>query len=64
MLFRSGIVQDINPLFKTAKVNFNKPDGTVEVEEINGSEIKIIEEGAMKHRQEDVNFEELKELED
>lgn len=61
---RTGIVQDINPLFKTAKVNFNKPDGTVEVEEINGSEIKIIEEGAMKHRQEDVNFEELKELED
>ena len=61
---RTGIVQDINPLFKTAKVNFNKPDGTVEVEEINGSEIKIIEESVMKHRQEDVNFEELKELED
>lgn len=61
---RTGIVQDINPLFKTAKVNFNKPDGTVEIEEINGSDLKIIEEGAMKHRQEDVNSDELKELED
>lgn len=61
---RAGIVQDINPLFKTAKVNFNKPDGTVEIEEISGLELKIIEEGAMKHKQEDSNLEELKELED
>ncbi len=59
-----GIVLDINPLFKTAKVNVNKPDGTVEIEEISGSDLKVIEEGVMKHKQEDVNLEELKELED
>ena len=61
---RTGIVLDINPLFKTAKVNFSKPDGTVENEEINGSDLKIIEEGVMKHKQEDADLEELKELED
>ncbi len=61
---RIGIVLDINPLFKTAKVNFHKTDGTFEREDINGSDLKVVEEGVIKHKNEDVNIEELKELED
>lgn len=59
-----GIVLDINPLFITARVNVKKPDGTYETEEINGSDLEVIEEGVLKQKHEDVNMEELKELED
>lgn len=61
---KTGIVLDVNPLFKTAKVNVKKPDGTVEIEEINGDDLKVVEEGALKQKQEDINLDELKELED
>ncbi len=61
---KTGIVLDVNPLFKTAKVNVNKPDGTVEIEEINGDDLKVVEEGVLKQKQEDINIDELKELED
>ncbi len=61
---RTGIVMDINPLFKTARVNVHKPDGTVEPGEFNGSELKVIEEGVLKQRHDDVDLEMLKELED
>jgi len=61
---KTGIVLDINPLFVTAKVNVMKNDGTIEVEEIKGEELKVIEEGVIKHKTEDINLEELKELED
>jgi cell fate regulator YaaT (PSP1 superfamily) len=61
---KTGIVLDINPLFVTAKVNVLKSDGTIEIEEIKGDELKVIEEGVIKHKTEDINLEELKELED
>jgi len=61
---RTGIVMDINPLLKTARVNVHKPDGTVEPGEFNGSELKVIEEGVLKQRHDDVDLEMLKELED
>ena len=61
---KTGIVLDINPLFVTAKVNVMKNDGTIEVEEIKGEELKVIEEGVLKHKSEEINLEELKELED
>ncbi|HBV67172.1 MAG TPA: stage 0 sporulation protein [Clostridiales bacterium] len=61
---RTGIVMDINPLFKTARVNVHKPDGTVEPGEFNGSELKVIEEGVLKQRHDDVDLEMLRELED
>lgn len=59
---RSGIVIDINPLFKTARVKVSKEDGTVEFEDFNSSEIKVIEEGVVKIKQEEIGYEELKEL--
>lgn len=59
-----GIVIDVNPLFKTAKVRVMKEDGSGEIEEINGEDIIVIEEGAVKHKHEDLNLEELKDLED
>ncbi len=59
-----GIVLDINPLFKTAKVNVSKPDNTIEIEEIEGDKLKVIEEGVIKHKHDDVNLDELKDLED
>lgn len=61
---RTGIVLDINPLFKTARVSTNKPDGTVEIEDIEGSKLKVIEEGVLKQKHEEINLAELKELED
>lgn len=61
---KTGLVIDINPLFKTARVNVHKPDGTYEIEEINGSDLKVVEEGVLKQKHEDINMEELKELED
>lgn len=64
---KTGIVIDINPLFVTAKVNVEKSDGTIEVEEIQGSRLKVVEEGVLKHydaEDTDINIEELKELED
>ncbi|MGB4440130.1 MAG: regulatory iron-sulfur-containing complex subunit RicT, partial [Sedimentibacter sp.] len=61
---KTGIVLDINPLFKTARVNVTKADGTLEIEEYSGDDIKIVEEGVLKQKQEDMNLEELKELED
>jgi len=64
---KTGIVLDINPLFVTAKVSVVKNDGTIEIEEIQGEQLRIIEEGVLKHRadkMEDINLEELKELED
>ena len=63
---KTGIVLDINPLFVTAKVNVIKSDGTIEVEEIKGEDLKVVEEGAYKHKDEDIDIDmdELKELED
>lgn len=64
---KTGIVVDINPLFKTAKVKVNKEDDTGEIEEIDGSKLEVIEEGVVKVKQEDIediDLEELKELED
>lgn len=64
---KTGIVVDINPLFKTAKVKVYEDDDTGEIEEIDGSKLKVIEEGVVKVKQEnieDVDLEELKELED
>lgn len=61
---KTGIVIDINPLFKTARVNVTKSDGTVEIEEFKGEELMVVEEGVLKQKHEDINLEELKELED
>jgi len=61
---RSGVVLDINPLFKTAKIKLQKEDGTVVIEDFNGADIKVLEEGSAKTKNEDINLEELKELED
>lgn len=61
---KTGIVLDVNPLFVTAKVNVVKSDGTIEIEEIKGDQLKVLEEGVLKNKTEDINFEELKELED
>nr|WP_312575993.1 stage 0 sporulation family protein [Sedimentibacter sp.] len=62
---RRGIVIDINPLFKTARVKIHKEDGTGEIEEFNGAEIKVIEEGVVKIKKvEEVDLKELMELED
>lgn len=62
---KKGIVLDINPLFVTAKVSVEKSDGTIEVEEIKGDLLKVVEEGTLKHcNPEDIDMDELKELED
>lgn len=62
---KRGIVIDINPLFKTAKVKLHKEDGTGEIEELNGSDLKVLEEGVVKvKRVEEVDMKELMELED
>ncbi|MFA7550265.1 MAG: stage 0 sporulation family protein [Sedimentibacter sp.] len=62
---KTGIVLDINPLFVTARVNILKSDGTIEVEEIKGEDLKVVEEGVLKHNNaEDIDMDELKELED
>ena len=61
---KSGIVIDINPLFKTARVKVFKEDGTGEIEEFDGAEIKVIEEGVVKINKEEIDIEILKELED
>nr|WP_300090009.1 stage 0 sporulation family protein [Sedimentibacter sp.] len=61
---KTGIVLDINPLFKTARVNVTKADGTVEIEEISGEDLKVVEEGVLKQKHEDINMAELRELED
>jgi len=61
---KTGIVLDINPLFTTARVNVTKADGTLEIEEFGAADIKVVEEGVLKQKQEDMNLKELKELED
>lgn len=61
---KTGIVIDINPLFKTARLNVKKADGTFEIEEYSGDDIKVVEESVLKQKHEDINLEELKELED
>lgn len=62
---KHGIVIDINPLFKTAKVRVHKEDGTGEIEELNGSDLKVVEEGVIKvKKSEEVDMKALMELED
>lgn len=61
---KTGIVLDINPLFVTAKVSVLKNDGTVEIEEIKGEQLKVVEEGVVKYKTEEIDLEVLKELED
>ncbi|HBC30732.1 MAG TPA: stage 0 sporulation protein [Clostridiales bacterium] len=64
---KTGIVVDINPLFVTARVNVQKSDGTIEVEEIKGGQLKVVEEGVLKYyntADTDIDMDELKELED
>lgn len=61
---KTGIVLDINPLFITARVSVLKSDGTIEVEEIKGEDLRVIEEGSSKYKAQDINLEELKELEE
>lgn len=62
---KTGIVLDINPLFKSAKVKVQTADGVGEIQEIKGVDMKVIQEGAVKAKHhEDINLEELKSLED
>ncbi len=61
---KTGHVLDINPLFVTARVSVLKSDGTFEIEDIAGDELRVLEEGSLKHKSEDVNIAELKDLED
>lgn len=62
---KTGIVLDINPLFKSAKVKVQTADGVGEIQEIKGVDMKVIQEGAVKTKHhEDINLEELKSLED
>ncbi len=61
---KTGIVLDINPLFRTARVNVTKADGTLEIEELGAEDIKVVEEGVLKLKKDDVHCEELKDLED
>lgn len=62
---RVGIVLDVNPLLKTAKVKIKKEDGTEDVVEIEGNNIVVIEAAVVKNMQiDDVDIAELKELED
>lgn len=62
---RTGVVIDINPLFKTARVKLKKEDGTEEIVEIEGSKLVVIEAAAVKNLQvEEIDIELLRELED
>lgn len=61
---KTGIVIDVNPLFKTVKVNVNKSDGTFESEEMSSSDIQVIEEDSMKCKKDNNNLEKLKDPED
>jgi cell fate regulator YaaT (PSP1 superfamily) len=61
---RKGVVLDINPLFITARVRFRKEDGTEEVEQVEGSNIYVIEAAAKSYQTEEVDLVMLKELED
>ena len=62
---RTGVVIDVNPLLKTAKVKLKKEDGTEEIVDIDGTNLVVIEASAVKNLQvEDIDIELLKELED
>ena len=61
---RKGIVIDINPLFKTARVRFQKEDGTEEMDELEGSKLFVIEAAVKNLQAEEVDLAMLKELED
>lgn len=62
---RKGIVIDINPLFKTARVKFTKDDGIEEITDVEASNIIVIETAAVKNLQsEEIDIELLRELED
>lgn len=61
---RKGIVIDINPLFKTARVRFHKEDGTDEMDELEGSKLFVIEAAVKNPQAEEVDLAMLKELED
>ncbi len=62
---RKGIVLDINPLFKTARVKFTKDDGIEEITDVEGANIIVIETAAVKNLQsEEIDIELLRELED
>ena len=62
---RTGVVIDINPLLKTAKVKLKKEDGTEEICDLEGSKVVVIEAAAVKNLQtEEIDIELLKELED
>lgn len=62
---RTGVVLDVNPLFKTAKVRIKKEDGTEEIIVLESTSMTVVEAAAVKNLQaEDVDLELLKELED
>lgn len=61
---KAGVVIDINPLFKTARVNVTKADGTTEIGEYSGDDLKVVKENSPKHRRDDSKSANLKELED
>lgn len=61
---RKGVVLDINPLFITAKVRFQKEDGTDEIEQIEGSKLFVIEAAIKNIQSEEIDLAVLKELED
>lgn len=62
---RTGVVIDINPLLKTARVKLKKEDGTEEICDIEAAKIIVIEAAAVKNLQvEEIDIELLKELED
>lgn len=60
---KTGIVLDINPLNVTARVNVQKPDGSIEMDTFEGEDLKVIEEGVLKIKEE-IDLDVLKDLED
>lgn len=55
------------PALCNSKSKCGKSDGTIEVEEIRGEDLKVVEEGVFKPYDEkdiDIDMDELKELED
>jgi cell fate regulator YaaT (PSP1 superfamily) len=61
---RVGVVVDINPLFKTAKIKVHKEDGTLEIEDFSSEDISVVEDRLPKSKRYDSKVHELKDVED
>jgi cell fate regulator YaaT (PSP1 superfamily) len=61
---RVGVVVDINPLFKTAKIKVHKEDGTLEIEDFSSEDILVVEDRLPKSKRYDSKVHELKDVED